>query len=247
MMKRWTIHLFAGLAERLGSHEIILELESEAMTVKALKAELAALYPEHEPLIGVSFLARNQQYASDNDTVGRGDELAMLPPVSGGEDTGTALELDSDGVNERYTLTDQPLEQDKVASQVIVPAHGASLVFVGTTREWTHGKRTARLEYEAYAPMALRTMRQIGDEIGERWPGSLCAIAHRTGIVDLAEASVIIAVSAPHRDACYEASRYAIERLKQIVPIWKKEIWEDGSEWKGHQLGPWDPTTPSTV
>ncbi|MNG06951.1 Molybdopterin synthase catalytic subunit [compost metagenome] len=89
--------------------------------------------------------------------------------------------------------------------------------------------------------MAVKTMEQIGSEISDRWSGTLCAIVHRTGVVDIADISVVIAVSSPHREACYEASRYAIERLKQIVPIWKKEIWEDGSEWKGHQQGPWNP------
>ncbi|WP_313996317.1 molybdenum cofactor biosynthesis protein MoaE [uncultured Paenibacillus sp.] len=247
MVKHWTIRLFAGLAERIGSPEIAFEHASGEMSVKALKSAVSAIYPEHEPLIGVSFVARNRQYASDSETVSHGDELAMLPPVSGGEDTEVEATLDPDGWDDRYTLTDQPLDRDKVTSRVIVPGHGASLVFVGTTREWTHGKRTVKLEYEAYAPMALSMMRQIGDEIGERWPGALCAIAHRTGTVGLAEASVVIAVSAPHRGVCYEASRYAIERLKQIVPIWKKEIWEDGSEWKGHQLGPWDPTAPPAV
>ena len=105
----------------------------------------------------------------------------------------------------------------------------------------TYGQRTVLLEYEAYIPMALKTMETIGEEIENQWPGTLCAITHRLGKVAIAEASVVIAVSSPHRAHCYEASRYAIERLKQIVPIWKKEIWEDGSEWKGSQTGPWNP------
>nr|WP_223285293.1 molybdenum cofactor biosynthesis protein MoaE [Paenibacillus sp. PL91] len=142
----------------------------------------------------------------------------------------------------RFVVTSDVISSDDVLAKVIVPEHGAAIAFVGTTREWTHGQRTVRLEYEAYAPMAVATMQQIGDEIAERWQGALCAISHRIGVVGLAETSVVIAVSSPHRDSCYEASRYAIERLKQIVPIWKKEIWEDGSEWKGHQLGPWNPT-----
>jgi molybdopterin synthase catalytic subunit len=90
--------------------------------------------------------------------------------------------------------------------------------------------------------MALSAMQQIGHELKAQWPGTLCAITHRLGKVDIGEISVVIAVSSPHRAECYEASRYAIERLKQIVPIWKKEIWEDGSEWKGHQQGTWNPT-----
>ncbi|UVI33592.1 molybdenum cofactor biosynthesis protein MoaE [Paenibacillus spongiae] len=147
----------------------------------------------------------------------------------------------------RYRITEEPISVAGVTEQVIVPGHGAAITFTGTTREWTHGKRTVRLEYEAYIPMAMKTLRQIGDEIDDRWPGALCAITHRIGVVDIAEISVVIAVSAPHREACYEASRYAIERLKQIVPIWKREIWDDGSEWKGHQLGPWDPAAPPAI
>ncbi|MCQ6558589.1 molybdenum cofactor biosynthesis protein MoaE [Paenibacillus mendelii] len=138
-------------------------------------------------------------------------------------------------------MTQNPISVEAVTALVIVPEHGAALTFTGTTREWTQGKRTTRLEYEAYIPMAIKTLRQIGDEISVRWPGALCAITHRIGVVDIAEISVVIAVSAPHRGDCYDASRYAIERLKQIVPIWKREIWDDGSEWKGHQLGPWNP------
>jgi molybdopterin synthase catalytic subunit len=140
-----------------------------------------------------------------------------------------------------YEVTASPIDTDQVSRKVIVPENGATLAFIGTTREWTHGKRTLMLEYEAYLPMAVKAMASIGDEITARWPGALAAITHRIGRVDIAEASVVIAVSAPHRDMCYEASRHAIERLKQIVPIWKKEIWEDGTEWKGAQTGPWNP------
>jgi molybdopterin synthase catalytic subunit len=246
MDNRWTIHLFAGLAERLGTSVLTFSGEAETMKVSELKQVLVARFPEHADIVRVSFIARNQQYASDQDSIYLSDELAMLPPVSGGEDTEVIIEQNAAG-NERYFITSESLSAEAIASLVITPAHGASLVFIGTTREWTQGKRTVRLEYEAYAPMAVRTMRQIGEEIAERWPGALCAIGHRIGVVDLAGISVVIAVSAPHRDDCYAASRYAIERLKQIVPIWKKEIWEDGSEWKGHQQGPWNPISEPTA
>ncbi|GGG26644.1 molybdenum cofactor biosynthesis protein [Paenibacillus abyssi] len=242
MKTTYTIQLFAGLSERIGQPTITLSADNDqSLQVSALKQRIADLYPQHKEVIRVSFLACNQAYASDHDTVTPSDELALLPPVSGGEDTEVIHEGRSE--DSRYLVTDAPLSVDEISSLVISPANGASLAFIGTTREWTQGKRTIRLEYEAYVPMAVRTLRQIGEEIDEKWPGTLCAIAHRIGVVELAEASVIIAVSAPHRDVCYEASRYAIERLKQIVPIWKKEIWEDGSEWKGHQLGPWNPVS----
>ncbi len=157
----------------------------------------------------------------------------MIPPVSGGEEPSADERL--------YEITYDEISVDEVTRKVIHPHHGACLTFVGTTREFTQGKRTLHLEYEAYIPMARRTLKQIGEEVARQWPGTLCAISHRLGKVDIAEISVIITVSSPHRADCYEASRYAIERLKQIVPIWKKEIWEDGSEWKGHQTGPWNP------
>ncbi|EFM10190.1 molybdopterin biosynthesis MoaE protein [Paenibacillus curdlanolyticus YK9] len=230
MTKQWSIQLFAGLPERLGTFTIELTLEQDTMSVKQLKTILGQQFADHADLIQLCFVACNQAYATDDSQLHAADELALLPPVSGGE------------TPSRYQLTDQTIAVEEITRLVITPNNGATLSFVGTTREWTQGQRTVRLEYDCYAPMALRTMEQIGEEIEARWPGTLCAIAHRTGVVEIAEISVVIAVSAPHRDACYEASRYAIERLKQIVPIWKKEIWEDGSEWKGHQLGPWNPT-----
>ncbi|CAM4274010.1 molybdenum cofactor biosynthesis protein MoaE [Paenibacillus alkaliterrae] len=236
----WTVKLFAGLPERLGMPELQLQADSEEMNAAELKAAISAQYPEHAALIQISFIARNHAYASDETCLRVSDELALLPPVSGGEEPQGTFR--NEEIIERYVITSDTISSDDVLAKVIVPEHGAALAFVGTTREWTQGQRTVRLEYEAYAPMALATMRQIGEEIAERWDGALCAISHRIGVVGLAETSVVIAVSSPHRDSCYEASRYAIERLKQIVPIWKKEIWEDGSEWKGHQLGPWNPT-----
>ncbi|MEK3883078.1 molybdenum cofactor biosynthesis protein MoaE [Paenibacillus sp. PL2-23] len=238
MTYEWKIKLFAGLQERLGKAELTLQNDRGLMTVRELKEGLAAAFPEHASLIMISFAARNHVYSSDQQELRAEDELALLPPVSGGE---TEEEATTEQ-EERYVITSQPISVEAVTRKVIVKEHGASIAFVGTTREWTEGQRTVHLAYEAYEPMALAMMRQIGDEIDARWPGTLCAITHRIGVVELAETSVVIAVSSPHRDSCYDASRYAIERLKQIVPIWKKEIWADGSEWKGHQKGPWDPT-----
>ncbi|TYP71200.1 molybdenum cofactor biosynthesis protein [Paenibacillus methanolicus] len=241
MTIEWKLQLFAGLADRFGAPVITLARDEEQMTVQQFKAALAQQYPEHESLIGIAFVACNQAYAADGQIIRASDELALLPPVSGGEDTADVAEALA-AEAPRYVITYDPLSVEAITNLVIAPGNGATLTFTGTTREWTHGVRTVRLEYEAYVPMALKTLEQIGDEIAERWPGTLSAISHRLGVVDIAEISVVIAVSSPHRDMCYEASRYAIERLKQIVPIWKREIWEDGSEWKGHQLGPWNPT-----
>ncbi|NBC69681.1 molybdopterin converting factor [Paenibacillus sacheonensis] len=241
---KWTIQLFAGLSDRFGTPAVKLELPQAELTVRELKQEMALLFPAHAQLIAISFMACNQAYASDDVPLHADDELALLPPVSGGEETESDDGAADAHAADRYRITADPLSVEAVTAQVIVPENGAALTFTGTTREWTHGQRTVRLEYEAYVPMAVKTLRQIGDEIAERWPGTACAIWHRIGVVDIAEISVVIAVSSPHREACYDASRYAIERLKQIVPIWKREIWEDGSKWKGHQQGPWNPTAP---
>ncbi|XEC96430.1 molybdenum cofactor biosynthesis protein MoaE [Paenibacillus tarimensis] len=242
-MTTFTIQLFAGLSERFGQTSISLAFEEPELQIRELKERIIERFPEHSDLVRVSFVAKNQAYASDDEYITGTDEIALLPPVSGGEDTQIVHGKEVDG-NSLFQVTSSPLSVEHITALVNSPANGAALTFIGTTREWTYGKRTVRLEYEAYIPMAEHTLRQIGDEINSKWPGARCAIHHRIGVVEIAEASVVIAVSAPHRAQCYEASRYAIERLKQVVPIWKKEIWQDGSEWKGHQLGPWNPLSP---
>lgn len=222
------IQLFAGLVDLFGTSVLIIHVEQESISIEKLKGQIAADYPTASAQLMTCFFAKNQAYAGDQEMVIAGDELALIPPVSGGQPA-------------NYEIIHEAIDVAEVASKVNHPNHGASLAFIGTTREMTYGQRTVLLEYEAYIPMALKTMETIGVEIDAKWPGTLCAITHRLGKVAIAEASVVIAVSSPHRADCYEASRYAIERLKQIVPIWKKEIWEDGSEWKGSQTGPWNP------
>ncbi|GIO14556.1 hypothetical protein J19TS2_41110 [Cohnella xylanilytica] len=238
----WRIALFAGLAERLGTRMLTIEFEESSLSVGEIKQRLMERYPEESELLSVSFMARNQAFAADDAAVSSEDELALLPPVSGGSD---AEASGAEARRPRYAVASEPLRAEAVQELVAHPDHGAILLFVGTTREWTGGSRTVLLEYEAYVPMAIGALERIGEEIAERWPGTLCAIHHRIGTVGVGEASVVIAVSSPHRAAAYEASRYAIERLKQTVPIWKKEVYEDGSEWKGHQLGPWNPLAPA--
>lgn len=137
---------------------------------------------------------------------------------------------------ERFVVTDRPISPDEVSRKVMRPEAGAVTLFLGTVREFTKGKRTLYLEYEAYPPMAVKQMERIGGEIEGRWPDCRVAITHRTGRLGISDIAVVIAVSAPHRREAYEANEYAIERIKEIVPIWKKEHWEDGSFWVGDQL-----------
>ena len=128
----------------------------------------------------------------------------------------------------------EPIQIEDVVEAVKNPAAGAIITFQGVTRNHFHGKVVVQLEYEAYQTMAEAEMSKIAAAIEARWPGARVAMVHRLGIVPIQECSVVIAVSAPHRDAAYLASREAIERLKDTVPIWKKEIYEDGSQWKAN-------------
>ena len=139
-------------------------------------------------------------------------------------------------LHELYEIVDVPIEVSEVVRKVESRNAGATVVFLGTVRELTNGKRTLSLEYEAYPSMAVRKLADIGEEISNRWPSLKVAITHRIGRLDISEVAVVIAVSSPHRKAAYEANEYAIERIKEIVPIWKKEHWDDGSKWIGNQL-----------
>lgn len=134
-----------------------------------------------------------------------------------------------------FWITNEPIDISDVISKVVRPEAGAISTFIGIAREFTHGKKTLYLEYQAYVPMAEKKLAEIGEEIESKWEDTKTAIAHRTGRLDISEVAVAIAVSTPHRNDAFEASRYAIERIKEIVPIWKKEHWEDGTLWLGDQ------------
>lgn len=135
-----------------------------------------------------------------------------------------------------FNITSQPINIEVVVNKVLRREAGAITTFIGTVREFTKGKRTLYLQYECYVSMAEKKLAQIGDEIAKRWPNAKTAITHRIGRLEISDIAVVIAVSTPHRKDAYEANEYAIERIKQIVPIWKKEHWEDGELWIGDQL-----------
>lgn len=128
----------------------------------------------------------------------------------------------------RFEIVEEPIQIQSYIDAVLHAGAGAVSVFTGHVREWTHGVRTHCLSYEAYVPMAEKKLAEIGAEIEARWPGTSVAIAHRIGKLQISDIAVVIAVSSPHRKAAYEANEHAIERIKQIVPIWKKEDWEEG-------------------
>ncbi|RIO66679.1 molybdenum cofactor biosynthesis protein MoaE [Mammaliicoccus sciuri] len=137
----------------------------------------------------------------------------------------------------QFEVVNEPIQTEQYREFVLNEHQGAIVVFTGHVREWTKGIKTEYLEYEAYIPMAEKKLAQIGDEISKKWPGTLTAIVHRIGPLKISDIAVLISVSSPHRKDAYRANEYAIERIKEIGPIWKKEIWEDGAQWQGHQQG----------
>jgi molybdopterin synthase catalytic subunit len=147
------------------------------------------------------------------------------------DETAGIEELSASEFPDFFELTNDPLDVGAIARRVVRPECGATVTLDGYAREWTKGRRTLRLEYEAYAPMALSELRRLGKEVHERFPIAHIGIVHRTGRLEIGETSVVISVSAPHRRAAFEACEWAIKELKRTVPIWKKEILEDGEVW----------------
>jgi molybdopterin synthase catalytic subunit len=134
-----------------------------------------------------------------------------------------------------FEIVEDPIKVEDVIQKVVHKNAGAITTFIGTVREMTYDKRTVYLKYEAYVPMAIKQLKVIEEEIHNRWPGTLVAITHRIGELQITDVAVVIAVSTPHRAASFEACRHAIERIKEIVPIWKKEHWDNGESWIGDQ------------
>lgn len=238
---RLRLKFFAAAADQVGSRALDWEMPAGA-TVAALRRAIGEKYPAFAPLAERVMIAVNRQYAQPDGVLAEGDEVAFIPPVSGGAGddpaTGLSEELAWRDPSGLYEVTPEPLSGDVVAARVVNNYSGAAVVFLGTVREFTAGRRTVRLEYEAYARMAVEKMQEIGREIESRWPGSRVAMSHRVGRLEITDNSVVIAVATPHRADAFEACRFAIDRLKEIVPVWKREVWEDGSEWVGSQTGP---------
>jgi molybdopterin converting factor subunit 1 len=169
----------------------------------------------------------NQEYAGWRASLANGDEVAFLPPVSGGQDGGQRAAVADD----IYKLVRQPIDAREIAESVKAPEDGAVVVFDGFVRNSFKGKRTEYLEYEAYEPMAYAKMREIGAQIRARFPIHRLAIFHRLGRLEIGETSVLIAVSSAHRREAFEACQFAIDALKRAVPIWKKEYFVGGAVW----------------
>lgn len=219
---------FAHFKEKTGNQAVTLELPTE-LTVAGLKQMLAQRFPAVAPLLQNSVVSVNREFSFDEDRIPDGAEVGIFPPVSGGSGSPTVLRI-----------TSELLDLNDLVRQVTLETTGAVAVFTGVVRGSTRrgeAHETIRLEYEAYAPMAEAKMAQVADEIRARWPAvEGIAIVQRIGLLDPGTPTVLIACSAAHRDTgCFEAARYGIDRLKEIVPVWKKEIGPDGEAWvEGH-------------
>jgi MoaE-MoaD fusion protein len=224
------IKLFATLKDRAGSPSVSIDLPDE-VTVSGLLDRLAAVQPKLAPALPTCLVAINQEFAFGSTPIRLGDEVALFPPVSGGT-------LVSGGsYPEVFRITDGSIDLNELVAAVTLPSTGAVCTFTGTVRGVSADHETAQLHYEAYTPMAEVKMKQVADEIRARWPlVQGIAIVQRVGRLNVGEFTVLIAVSAGHRDqGVFEAARYGIDRLKEIVPVWKKEIGPQGEAWvEGH-------------
>jgi molybdopterin synthase catalytic subunit/molybdopterin converting factor small subunit len=213
---RVTVRTFAILRE-LAADRTALALAEGATLADAWNA-LETAHPalaRHREFVRA---ARNGAYVAWDQPVADGDEIAFLPPVSGGGAAG---------------LTDGPIDVPALEASVAGPGHGALVTFVGRARDTSDdGRRVVELEYEAYPEMAEAVMAEIAVQAEARWPGVAVAIVHRVGVVPIGEGAVAIAAAAPHRSDAYDANRFVIEAIKERLPIWKRERFTDGSEWK---------------
>jgi molybdopterin converting factor subunit 1 len=212
--------LFARLRELAGLESESLELPSGS-TVSDVYDALRKAHPALEADRNAVRAALNQEFADWDAIVSDGDEVAFIPPVSGG----------AHGVGVLFEITPRPLDARRMEAAVAHKAAGAICTFTGVVRDSSRGRSVTHLEYEAYAEMAMTQMRKIADEIAERWPEARVAMSHRTGRLEVGEPSVVVSVSSPHRAEAIAACKWGIDRLKETVPIWKKEHAADGTYW----------------
>ena len=214
---RVTILYFAAARERAGTASEVLEVRDGATAGDALAAACA----RHPPLQAVAQklrLAVDREFATAGHALRDGSEVALIPPVSGGAGG--------------HRIGPGVLSPDAPVREVAAADCGAVVTFVGTVRADNHGKRVVRLEYEAYPEMALRIFDHIATQAREKWAARVI-IHHRVGALEPGEISVVIAAAAPHRADAFDACRHAIEALKKDAPIWKRELYPDGSSWVG--------------
>ena len=220
--------LFFGAArDVVDTNPLEISLDSPATVASAFRY-LVDRFAQLERFGRSLLFAVNQEYATRDTELKENDELAVFPPVSGGSDSTVCdyvCPLDF------FELTTAAIDVGQVARRVVPRECGATVTLDGYAREWTAGRKTLYLVYEAYEPMALTEMQRLGREAHKQFEIAHVGLVHRTGRLEIGDTSVVIAVSAPHRRAAFEACEWIIKELKRTVPIWKKEMCEDGEEW----------------
>ena len=212
-----TLLFFATLKDIVGSRQLKLDVPAGA-TVADLLTQLEASYPRMKDYRPVILTAINEEYVKQDARISEGDEVAMFPPVSGG----------AGGI---YQITRDPIDARKIAGEMLRGEDGAICIFEGVVRNNSKGKRTLHLVYDAYETMALKKLEEIGIFVRQAWDIDGIAMIHRLGRLEIGETSVAVIVTSAHRRAAFDACHYAIDKLKKIVPIWKKEFFEDGEVW----------------
>jgi MoaE-MoaD fusion protein len=229
--------LFFGLLKDIcGGPAASLELPPGATTGSVFD-HYAAAFPRLREMASSIVLARNHEFATTAEPLSEGDEVALLPPVSGG----SWLHETGGPEGHFFALTRDPIDSRELETRVLAGYDGAIVTFQGVVRNNTRGRATMRLEYECYEAMAIRKMAEIGREIAAQYAISRIAMVHRLGTMEIGEASVVIVVAAPHRKPAFDAALEGINRLKRLVPVWKKEFFADGEVWVE---GEWDQNAP---
>ena len=226
---------FGMLRDIAGMRETSLELEPGSSLVTVFD-HCAARFPRLAGLRSSIVVAANQEFADPAYIIRDGDEIALLPPVSGGSDSPWTHSIERPA-GHFYALTRRPIDAAALARNLLRGEDGALVDFEGVVRNNTKGRPTLYLDYECYEAMAIKVMAELGDEIAGRYPIGRIAMVHRLGRMEIGETSVAIVVTSPHRKPAFDAALEGINRLKQLVPIWKKEYFVDGEVWVE---GEWD-------
>ena len=212
-----TAHFFASAREAVGVRQLQLDL-TDGATAADLVQQLVSDYPRLAGCTAALRVAVNEAYTDLDTVLHQNDEVALIPPVSGGSPM-------------QFIVTEESLEPRKLEALLESPANGAIVTFQGVVRNHSRGKTVSYLEYDAYAPMATKVMAQIAEEAKQRWPITDLGIWHRIGHLEIGQASLLVVVTAAHRKECFEACHWTVDRIKEDVPVWKKEVWADGESW----------------
>jgi molybdopterin converting factor subunit 1 len=236
---RIRVLFFGVIRDVVGLREDSLDLPSGG-NLGLVFEHYAQRFPRLRDMASSTVLALNQQFSSPAAPLAEGDEVALLPPVSGGSDASNPYTHQiCDPAGHFFALTREPIDGTAIAKRLLRGDDGAFVNFEGVTRNNTKGRATRYLEYECYEPMAVKTMEQIGLDIARTHSIGRIAMVHRLGRVEISETSVAVVVTSPHRKPAFDAALEGINRLKKLVPVWKKEYFVDGEVWVD---GEWDDT-----